>query len=145
MTSGRSWSGRLWGSNASPAGSLQTVSLAAVASGSALAIGILLRLREFLANRSLAQDEAQLALNIIDRPITRLFGQLDFNQAAPPGFLAVQKLVTEALGFGEYSLPALPLRGRNARARLDSLPRASRRQSFCRSASRLFSPPFRYR
>ena len=108
MTSGRSWSARLWGSNPPLARPIQTVSLTAVAAGSALAIGTILRLRELLVNRSLSQDEAQLALNIIDRPFARLFGQLDYNQAAPPGFLAVQKLVTEALGYSEYSLRLFP-------------------------------------
>jgi hypothetical protein len=82
--------------------------MTAVVSGAMLAIGIILRIRELLANRSLSQDQAQLALNIMDRPFARLFGQLDFNQAAPPGYLAVEKLVVEGFGNSEYSLRLFP-------------------------------------
>ena len=90
------------------ANSLKMVSVTSVAVAAALATGVVLRLRELLANRSLSQDEAQLALNIIDRPFSRLFDQLDYNQAAPQGFLAAQKLVTESLGTSEYALRFFP-------------------------------------
>ena len=88
--------------------SVNVASLTSVAAGAAIATGIVFRLRELLSNRSLTQDEAQLVLNIIDRPFTRLFGQLDYNQAAPHGFLAVQKLVTASLGTTEYALRLFP-------------------------------------
>ena len=74
----------------------------------ALGIGVLLRVVELMAGRSLSQDEAQLALNIIDRPFGHLFAPLDFNQAAPEGFLALQKLVVDAFGADDYSLRLVP-------------------------------------
>jgi hypothetical protein len=74
----------------------------------ALGIGVILRMLELVAGRSLSQDEAQLALNIIDRPFGDLFGRLDFNQAAPEGFLALQKLVVGAFGADDYSLRLVP-------------------------------------
>jgi len=109
MTSERSSSYRLWRSKAPVrTWSIIGLSVTGLASSAALAIGIILRLRDLLADRSLSQDEAQLALNIINRPFGRLFGQLDFNQAAPEGFLAVQKVVTQALGDSEYALRLFP-------------------------------------
>lgn len=108
MTSERSALGRRWRSTSTVRYPVATLSMTAVVSGAMLAIGIILRIRELLANRSLSQDEAQLALNIIDRPFERLFGQLDFNQAAPPGYLAAQKLIVEGLGESEYSLRLFP-------------------------------------
>jgi len=73
-----------------------------------VAIGILLRLLQLLANRSLSQDEAMLALNIVHRSYSGLFRQLDFFQGAPAGFLVVQKLAVDALGNNEYSLRLIP-------------------------------------
>jgi hypothetical protein len=73
------------------------------------ALGICLRLGYFLRKPSLTVDEASLALNIIDRPFSSLLDQLDFNQAAPPGFLALQKLIVDIFGASPYSLRVLPL------------------------------------
>ena len=72
----------------------------------ALALG--LRLAYYLLNPSLSTDEAQLALNIMHRPYGDLFEELDFNQAAPPGFLLLQKLAVDVFGASPYALRLLP-------------------------------------
>jgi hypothetical protein len=100
---------RLWHADASTlADAVKRLPVAWLASITAVGIGITLRLLEFFRNRSLSLDEAWLALNIMDRSFDRLFGQLDFNQAAPPAFLVVQKTIVEALGDSEYSLRLFP-------------------------------------
>ena len=68
--------------------------------------GIGLRLAEYALNRSLWLDEAFLALNIKERGITELFGTLDFNQAAPVGYLLLAKSVS-LFGDSEYALRAV--------------------------------------
>jgi Dolichyl-phosphate-mannose-protein mannosyltransferase len=54
-------------------------------------IGAALRLREYVADRSLWLDESFLALNLIRHDVPALLGRLDFNQGAAPGFLLVEK------------------------------------------------------
>lgn len=71
--------------------------------------GGVLRLSQYLANTSLSLDESLLALNLRHKSFSQLFDQLDFNQAAPPGFLVVQKAAVALLGDGEYALRAFPL------------------------------------
>jgi Dolichyl-phosphate-mannose-protein mannosyltransferase len=71
--------------------------------------GVAVRLIPYAANRSLWFDEALLALNLIDRPLWALAGRLDFNQAAPIGFLWLTKLSAMALGPGERALRLVPL------------------------------------
>jgi hypothetical protein len=73
-----------------------------------VAVGLALRLLQLLANRSLSQDEAMLALNIVHRSYSGFLRQLDFLQGAPFGFLMIQRLVVDALGNDEYSLRLLP-------------------------------------
>ena len=70
--------------------------------------GFVLRLRQYLANRSLWLDEAMLANNIVNRSFAGLFQPLDNNQGAPVGFLLLQKTVTLALGDSEYTLRLVP-------------------------------------
>jgi hypothetical protein len=72
-------------------------------------LGILLRVAQYLANRSLWVDEAWLSLNLVDRPLTALTGPLDFQQAAPVGFLLIEGIITKALGYSEYALRLFPL------------------------------------
>lgn len=72
-------------------------------------IGAALRVWQYLANSSLWVDEAALARNIIERPMTALFGGLDYAQVAPPGFLLIQKAMVAALGSSEYALRLFPL------------------------------------
>lgn len=72
--------------------------------GIAIALGILLRIIPYLRNRSLWYDEALLALNILHRPIEGLFQPLCYHQAAPVGFLLVEKLSSIVFGRSELSL-----------------------------------------
>jgi Dolichyl-phosphate-mannose-protein mannosyltransferase len=80
-----------------------TLVIAAVALGSAI------RITQYVTNRSLWLDESALALNVIDRSAGALLGPLAFAQAAPPGFLLVEKGLTHIFGRGEYALRLFPL------------------------------------
>lgn len=71
--------------------------------------GALVRLTEYLSRRSLWGDEAMLALNLINRSYLDLLKPLDYNQAAPPGFLWIEKLALQGLGNHEYALRLFPL------------------------------------
>jgi len=81
------------------------------ASGVALAVGAALRLVEYLSNRPLNIDESFLALNLLEKSPVDLLGRLDFNQAAPLGFLEAEKLATAVFGKTEYALRLFPLLG----------------------------------
>ena len=70
--------------------------------------GAIARLVQYIGNRSLWGDEANLALNIIDRSYGELSGVLDHNQAAPLGFLWLEKLAVQIGGNNEYALRLLP-------------------------------------
>ncbi len=72
-----------------------------------LAAGIGLRLAEYALDRSLWLDEAFLALNITDRNFSDLVGTLDFNQAAPVGYLLLEKSIASVFGDSEYALRAV--------------------------------------
>jgi len=73
-------------------------------------LGVVVRVRQYAANRSLWLDESLVALNIIGRGMHRLLtAPLDFNQTAPAGFLFVEKLSAELFDKGEYALRAFPL------------------------------------
>jgi hypothetical protein len=74
-----------------------------------LAIGIIFRLVAYFAHRSLWLDEAMLVHNLIHRSWTELLQTLDFNQAAPVGFLWVEKLVVVCMGTSELALRLWPL------------------------------------
>jgi len=72
-------------------------------------IGCLLRVYPCLSHRSLWLDEAYLALNILRRDYGGLLATLDYNQAAPIGFLFLTKGVTGLLGMNEFALRLVPL------------------------------------
>ena len=74
-----------------------------------VAVGVSLRLRAYLSNRSLWLDEALLTLNILDRDYARLLQTLDKGQAAPVGFLFAERLMVDLFGSSEYTLRAIPL------------------------------------
>jgi hypothetical protein len=74
-----------------------------------LVIGIILRIWQYVANRSLWLDEAMLALNITHRSFAGLTQPLDYNQAAPLLFLFVQKDISVVLGNSEFALRLFPL------------------------------------
>lgn len=71
--------------------------------------GAVLRLAQYLANRSLWVDESYIALNVIERSYGGLLEPLFHNQAAPIGFLWATKLATVCFGTSEYTLRLVPL------------------------------------
>lgn len=70
--------------------------------------GFILRLRQYLVNRSLWLDEAMLADNIVSRSFGGLTHWLDYDQQAPIGFLWSQKTAVLVFGNNEYALRLLP-------------------------------------
>lgn len=72
-------------------------------------LGIFIRVVQYISNRSLWGDEVMLALNLIDRSYLELLQPLTLDQAAPPGFLYVQKLAMQVFGNNEYALRLFPL------------------------------------
>lgn len=74
-----------------------------------IALGAALRLAYFSTGRSLWLDEAMLALNITGRNFAELLQPLEYNQAAPPGFLWMEKLVTFLAGESDWALRIVPL------------------------------------
>ena len=83
--------------------------------------GVIFRIAQYTANRSLWIDEARLALNVVNRSFLELskpFWQgrplplhdsLTQNQGAPIGFLFLQKLAIQVLGNHDYILRSVPL------------------------------------
>lgn len=74
-----------------------------------LALGVALRIRDFLLLRSLWLDEVMLARNLVDRSAAGLLRPLDHDQAAPLGFLLLQKLVITVFGPEDWAFRLLPL------------------------------------
>ncbi len=74
-----------------------------------IVVGSILRLRQYLANRSLWTDEASLAVNIANRTFGGLIHPLDYHQAAPIGFLFIEKISIVLLGNRDYILRLFPL------------------------------------
>lgn len=74
-----------------------------------ICFGILVRLVQYLSNRSLWNDEAALALNIVNRSYLELLQPLDYDQGAPIGFLFVEKLAVQLFGDSEYVLRLFPM------------------------------------
>jgi hypothetical protein len=81
-------------------------------------LGFVLRTKDLLGGRSLWLDEAKLALNLARLDFVALLKPLHDNQAAPIGFLWMEKLSAMALGNSEFafrlpvylaSIAALPL------------------------------------
>ena len=72
-------------------------------------IGIILRIAQYIFNRSLTEGEAALALNIVQRSYAQLLRPLDYVQAAPVGFLLLQKFISSLFGTSEYALRLFPL------------------------------------
>jgi uncharacterized membrane protein len=74
-----------------------------------LILGIVLRIRQYLFNRSLWLDESMLSLNIVRRSAAELLKLLDYAQTAPVGFLWLEKLAVHYFGTGELALRLVPL------------------------------------
>ncbi len=77
----------------------------------AVAMGLAIRVEQYLHQRALWFDEGLLALNIIHRPYRRLFDPLAYHQGAPPGFLVAQRTAMHAFGGGEAALRLVPFLG----------------------------------
>lgn len=75
----------------------------------AVLAGVILILIQFFANRSLFIDEANLALNIVNRDFKQLLKPLDASQVAPILFLVSEKLVAGVFGNTDWSLRIVPL------------------------------------
>ncbi|HEY7913733.1 MAG TPA: glycosyltransferase family 39 protein [Blastocatellia bacterium] len=73
-----------------------------------ISYGIILRAARYFFNPALYVDEGSLALNIIHRPLGGLLHSLDYNQAAPFGFLALERIAFLAFGQSEYALRLVP-------------------------------------
>ena len=74
-----------------------------------ITVGILVRVRQYIADRSLWLDESMLSSNILNRTFSGLLQPLDFGQGAPIGFLFLEKLAVLTGGPSEYSLRFFPL------------------------------------
>ena len=74
-----------------------------------LLLGVLVRLKVYVQNRSLFLDEANLSRNVVERDWTAFFRALDYQQYAPPGYLILNKLSVALLGTSEYGLRLIPL------------------------------------
>jgi hypothetical protein len=79
------------------------------APGMLITLGAVLRLRQYFANRSLWLDESLLALNVVERSFAQLLQPLDHVQAAPFGFVAMERLAVIFFGASEYALRLFPL------------------------------------
>jgi Dolichyl-phosphate-mannose-protein mannosyltransferase len=74
-------------------------------------VGVILRVRFFasFAPMSLTRDEAALAMNVVGVDLGQLFRPLALDQAAPVGFMILQKLLVSAVGASEMGLRFLSL------------------------------------
>jgi hypothetical protein len=95
-----------------------------------VALGVVLRLRQYLHARSLWFDELFLATNVRDRGMVGLTKQLSLSQAAPLGFLWSAKLSIVAFGQHELAYRLVPVASGIASVVLVAL-----------VARRLFTPP----
>ncbi|HVD34059.1 MAG TPA: glycosyltransferase family 39 protein [Gemmatimonadales bacterium] len=74
-----------------------------------IALGLALRLAEYLHNDSLWGDEAMLSLSIASRSFHQLLGPLGYGQVASVPFLWAERLMVELFGINEWALRLLPL------------------------------------
>ncbi|MCP4404707.1 MAG: YfhO family protein [bacterium] len=100
-----------------------------------LAVGLIVHTAQYLFNRSLYVDEISLALNILQRSFRELLQPLDYHQAAPIGFLWVERLMLSLFGEHEYALRFFPF----ASAILSIFLFARIAQSYLRRSAALFA------
>lgn len=74
-----------------------------------LGVGVLLRVAQYLSNRSLWLDEAYLAATILRRSFAGLLRPPDYGQIVPVGFLALEHAAVALFGYSEYALRLVPL------------------------------------
>jgi hypothetical protein len=72
-------------------------------------LGVALRLRQYLLNRPFWTDEANLAVNLVTRNFEELTQLLDYHQAAPVGFLFIEKIFILIFGNHDYVMRIFPL------------------------------------
>lgn len=73
-----------------------------------LTLGMVLRLVRLALNHPLWNDEAYLALNILERDYAGLTRPLDYAQVCPLLFLWAEKAVIGTVGFSEWALRIVP-------------------------------------
>ena len=73
-----------------------------------IALGLVLRVLSYCADRPLWHDETMLALNLLDRSYVGLLEPLAYRQAAPPAFLLAQKFLIQTLGSGDWVFRLFP-------------------------------------
>jgi hypothetical protein len=89
---------------------MKRYSIEKITTAAILVSGGLVSLIQFLFNRSLWEDEAALALNIIHKSSLELLKPLDYYmQVAPTLFLQIEKLFSMILPNTEYGLRLFPL------------------------------------
>ncbi len=71
-------------------------------------VGLGLRVYHYLRCPSLWHDEAALVVNVLDKSFGELLGPLQFSEAAPPLFLWIEKVASQALGDGLLALRLAP-------------------------------------
>jgi hypothetical protein len=72
-------------------------------------VGLALRTRAYVFNRSMWDDELMLALGVVDLDLGALLLEpLAFGQSAPPGFLVLVWLVTRLVGTADWALRLVP-------------------------------------
>ena len=71
--------------------------------------GSLIRIRQVAARQSFWNDEAFIVLNVLHHSDRQLIGHLDYDQAAPPVFLWIERLMAVHFGANEYALRAQAL------------------------------------
>lgn len=71
-------------------------------------LGVVLRYMQFAADNSFWQDEAALVLNIFEKDAAALLGKLEIAQAAPPGFLLIERGALVMLGRSEEAMRLFP-------------------------------------
>jgi len=76
----------------------------------AIAAGVVFRLGQFFSRQSFRADEVALLLNVVGKTTRHLFtAHLEHGQAAPPLFLAAERLVALTAGPGELAERLVPL------------------------------------
>ena len=71
--------------------------------------GTILKVHQWYHSRPLWVDEQMVLLNARDRAFSALAGALWFDQAAPLGWLAIQRLVITAFGASDRAMRAVPV------------------------------------
>ncbi|MCL4692341.1 MAG: glycosyltransferase family 39 protein [Candidatus Hydrogenedentes bacterium] len=71
-------------------------------------LGITLRTAEYLHNKAIWLDEAQLVVSILQRGYLELLNPLEYKQTAPYAFLVAERRAVDLFGPGEYALRFVP-------------------------------------